>query len=78
MTIASIVEELDAEIVRLQEARKLLSNGSRLGTAKLAVAAGKESAKGSRTKKRVLSPEARKRIAEGQRKRWAASKNAGK
>ncbi len=78
MTIASIVEELDAEIVRLQQVRKLLSNGSRLDTAKLTAAAGKGSASSPCVKKRILSPEARKRIAEAQRKRWAAVKKAAK
>jgi hypothetical protein len=78
MTIASIVEELDAEILKLQQARKLLSNGSRLDTVKLTAAAGKGSASSPQAKKRVLSPEARKRIAEAQRKRWAAVKRAAK
>lgn len=78
MTIANIVEELDAEIMRLQQARKLLSNGSRLDTAKLTAADGKGNASSPRAKKRVLSPEARKRIVEAQRKRWAAVKKAVK
>jgi lipopolysaccharide export system protein LptA len=78
MTIANIVQELDAEIVRLQQAGKLLSNGSRLDTTKLTGVVGKGRAKARRSKKRVLSPETRQRIAEAQRKRWASQKRASK
>ena len=78
MTIANIVEKLDGEIALLQQARKLLSNGSRLDTAKLTAVVGKGSVKSTRIKKRVLSPEARQKIAEAQRKRWAAQRKAAK
>lgn len=75
MSIAEIVKELDAEIARLQEAKHLLSGLSGNGSASgmrhpSAAAAGR--------KRRVLSPEARQRIAEAQRKRWAAQKKASK
>ncbi|HEY2467330.1 MAG TPA: hypothetical protein VGI45_05765 [Terracidiphilus sp.] len=73
MTIADIVEELDAEIARLEEARKLLSSTSSLAMDGV-VRGGSASAKQVRRKKRTLSPEARKRIADAQRKRWAAQK----
>ncbi len=71
----SIIAALDAEIAKLQNARKLLAlNG------KVDVIVSKHVAKNAtakKVKKRILSPEARARIAEGQRKRWAAvRKNA--
>lgn len=71
MTIENIVAELDAEISRLEQVRNLLSNGAGLF-------AGRNSGDGVSRKKRVLSPEARQRIAEAQRKRWAAQKKAAK
>jgi hypothetical protein len=74
MAIDSILAQIDAEIARLTQARSLLAN---LGTVSAAVAAPKATkapAKAKRRKKRVLSPEARTRIADAQRKRWAAQK----
>jgi ElaB/YqjD/DUF883 family membrane-anchored ribosome-binding protein len=70
LAIESILKELDTEIARLLEVRKLLSN------------AGTESVKKSTTakkrSKRSLSPEARARIAAAQRKRWAAIQKSAK
>jgi hypothetical protein len=74
MAIDPILAQIDAEIARLKEARALLAN---LGTVSAAVTGPKTTkapAKAKRTKKRVLSPEARKRIADAQRKRWADQK----
>ena len=65
MKISQIVDELDGEIARLREARVLLSSG--LNGMKPATA-----------KRRILSAEARKKIAEAQRKRWAQSKKLAK
>jgi hypothetical protein len=74
MAIDSILAQIDAEIARLTQARTLLAT---LGTvAPAAPKATKSPAK--RRKKRVLSPEARKRIADAQRKRWAAQKAKSK
>jgi hypothetical protein len=72
MAIDSIIAQIDAEIARLTQARSLLAT---LGTAAVAVV-GSKSIKptAKKRKKRVLSPEARKRIADAQRKRWAAQK----
>ena len=78
MAIDSILAQIDAEIARLTQARSLLAN---LGTVAVALPepSGKTSpAKAKRKKKRVLSPEARKRIADAQRKRWAAQKAKAK
>lgn len=70
MTIANILEELDAEIARLQEVKKLLSHPSRPATNGLSSTRSTK----TRPKKRTLSAEARKKIADAQRKRWAAQK----
>lgn len=76
MAIENILKQIDAEIALLKQAREVLS---RTGSA-----AGK-SAKGSASKaapkarkKHVLSAEARKRIADAQRRRWAAQKAKSK
>lgn len=78
MTIASIVEELDVEIARLQQVRALLSDRRHPGSASIATARRPDGRKGVARKKRTLSPEARKKIAEAQRKRWASQKRAAK
>lgn len=74
MSIADIVKELDGEIARLRQAKQLLS-----GLSRTAPPSGTPShpARAGRTK-RVLSEEARQRIREAQRKRWAAQKKAAK
>jgi low affinity Fe/Cu permease len=71
MAIENILAQIDSEIARLKQARELLAtieSGSTTSVRK----AGKTTAKGKRRKKRVLSADARKRIADAQRKRWAA------
>jgi hypothetical protein len=68
MAIENILAQIDSEIARLQQARGLLAS---MGTAPVSKA-GKAAGKGKRRKKRVLSADARKRIADAQRKRWAA------
>jgi len=78
MAIEIILSQIDSEIARLQQARKLLAN---IGTTTAgARRAGKKSAAKSKpAKKRRISAEGRKRIAEAQRKRWAAQRaKAGK
>jgi hypothetical protein len=74
--VTRIVAEIDAQILKLQQARTLLAGaaaprtgrgrpkGSKNGSAVAAAApAG--------PRKRKLSPEGRKRIAEAMKKRWA-------
>jgi len=76
MSIESILAEIDAEIARLTQVRSLLA-----GSAKVASTVSDRTAKknaGRTQKKRVLSAEARKRIADAQRKRWAAQKAKAK
>jgi hypothetical protein len=79
MAIDSILAQIDSEIARLKQARSLLANTGKVAakiierTTKKAPAKVKtKTAKARKT--RVLSPEARKRIADAQRKRWAAQK----
>lgn len=66
MTTTKIIAAIDAEIARLEQAKMLL-NGVSSGAVKPA-----------RKVKRILSPEARARIAAAQKKRWAKQKKTGK
>jgi hypothetical protein len=78
MAIESIVALIDEEIAKLTQIRTLLANTG-TSTYKVAVSKGKKApAAGKGKKRRVLSPEARKRIADAQRKRWAAQKAKSK
>jgi hypothetical protein len=70
--VSRIIAEIDAQISKLQQARTLLA-----GTA---APAGRGRPKGSKNaspaatqprKRRKLSPEGRKRIADAMKKRWA-------
>ena len=73
MAIENILAQIDSEISRLTQARILLAT---IGTA--ATKGGRKTknaaVKAKPRKKRVLSAEARKRIADAQRKRWAAQR----
>ena len=64
MSIAGLLAGVDEEIARLQQVRALLAGGG-VGV-------------GNAKKKRNMSAEARKRIGDAQRKRWAAQKKAAK
>jgi hypothetical protein len=64
METRKIIAELDKEITLLQTVRALLSGSSN----KVRVT----------SKRRTLSPEARKKIADAQKKRWAKAKKAAK
>jgi hypothetical protein len=76
MAIENILAQIDSEIARLQQARKLLAS---IGdSTSVTPSAKKPAAKTTRRKKRVLSAEARKRIADAQRKRWAAQRAKSK
>jgi hypothetical protein len=75
MSIDSILVQIDAEISRLKQVRSLLANTGDVAVKVTERKTRKSSAKVKKAKKtRVLSPEARKRIADAQRKRWAAQK----
>jgi hypothetical protein len=69
MVIAEVLGSLDEEIGRLRQVKDLLLGGG-AGSGRLAVKRAK--------RKRVMSAEARERIAAAQRKRWAAQKKAAK
>jgi hypothetical protein len=77
MEIANILAQIDSEIARLTQARSLLATIGSV-TKKAARKATKTSAKAKPRKKRVLSADARKRIADAQRKRWAAQRAKAK
>jgi hypothetical protein len=67
MNKSTVLAFIDAEIARLQQARTLLSsdNGQRNGLSSIG---------GTGRKRRRMSAEARRRISEAQKKRWAARK----
>jgi hypothetical protein len=76
--VSRIIAEIDAQIAKLQQARALLAgttaSTSRTGPgrpkgSKNAAAAAAQAATAPR--KRKLSPEGRKRIADAMKKRWA-------
>ena len=78
MEVSRILAEIDAQIAKLQQARALLAgSGTNVTPAKRAVGRPRKAAatavKATTTarKKRNLSPEARKRIADAQKRRWA-------
>lgn len=70
MAIESILAQIDSEIARLTQVRSLLAGS---GSSSANQRKNRKAPAKSR-KARVLSPEARKRIADAQRKRWAAQK----
>jgi mono/diheme cytochrome c family protein len=81
MGVSEILATIDHEIAQLQNAKALLGGGAapaakkKAGRPKKAAAVAPVSTKPAK-KKRKLSPEGRKRIAEAVKKRWAAQKAA--
>lgn len=70
MEVSRIIAEIDAQIVKLQQARALLAGAAspvRSGPGRPKGSVNKSSA----TRKRNLTPEGRKRIAEAMKRRWA-------
>lgn len=72
MEVSRIIAEIDAQILKLQQARALLADatqpartgrGRPKGSTNVSTVAGK--------RKRKLTPEGRKRIADAMKKRWA-------
>jgi hypothetical protein len=74
MSIDTILLQIDSEIARLTQARALLSSIGNSTAVSTGTTTKSAPVKAAKRKKRVLSPEARKRIADAQRKRWAAQK----
>ena len=78
MTIENILAQIDSEIAQLQQAKALLSGaGIGVDNGRKTVTAAKKAVKKA-SKRKPLSAEARKRIADAQRKRWAAAKAPAK
>jgi hypothetical protein len=71
--ISEILAQIDREIAQLQRARGLLADGSVRKTKKPATAPTRM---GKKKKKRNLTPEGRKRIAEAVKRRWAEQRKA--
>ncbi len=77
MQVSRILAEIDAEIAKLQQARALLApvhSEIRTGRGRPKGSKNAASAKPAVTdkpRKRKLSPEGRKRIADAMKKRWA-------
>lgn len=77
MDVARILSEIDAEIARLQQARVALTAiaggtvAPRRGRPK-----GSVNKKSAKTRKRNLTPEGRKRIADAMKRRWAERRAA--
>lgn len=79
MNTNEIIAAIDAEIAKLQQARYLLSGYSDPTSASVKRGPGRpKKTTVLQPAKRVLSPEAKARIAAAQKKRWAAAKKAAK
>jgi hypothetical protein len=79
--VEEILAGIDQEIARLQHARTLLAGdqprrGRPRGSTSKKAAKAVKTAKPTARKKRKLSAEGRKRIADAMRKRWAERKKA--
>jgi hypothetical protein len=72
MGISEILGQIDREIAQLQQARALLGGKVATKVKKSAAAPAPKTKK----KKRNLTPEGRKRIAEAVKRRWAEQKKA--
>jgi len=82
MAIDSILSQIDSEIAKLTQVRSLLARTGKVAAKAIERSTKKSSAKSlvkspakvKFRKKRVLSPDARQRISDAQRKRWAAKR----
>jgi hypothetical protein len=87
LAISDVISQIDAEILKLQQAKALLSGAAAAAVAAPVKKSGRGRPKGSKNatkaaartveaksapkKKRQLSPEGRKAIAEAMKRRWA-------
>jgi hypothetical protein len=83
MALSHILASIDGEIAQLQKARAILTGASAPAAKKkpgrprkIAAEVVPVPAGSARKKKRNLSPEGRKRIAEAVKRRWATQKKA--
>jgi hypothetical protein len=70
-----ILDHINSEIARLQQVKSLLQ-GTANGSSRVAASSANGSTAPKVKGKRVLSAEARKKIAAAQRKRWAKARKA--
>ncbi|MGP8174866.1 MAG: hypothetical protein ACLP7O_10005 [Terracidiphilus sp.] len=73
MEVSEILAQIDREIAQLQQARSLLGGAATPAPKKAEVV---RAAKKPVKKKRNLTPEGRRRIAEAVKRRWAEQKKA--
>jgi hypothetical protein len=79
LAISDVIAQIDSEILKLQQAKQLLSGaapsksgrGRPKGSKNAAPVAAPAPAAATKTTKRKLSPEGRKAIAEAMKRRWA-------
>ena len=78
MDVGRILSEIDAEIARLQQARAALTSIGASGTVapKRGRPKGSVNKKSAKPRKRNLTPEGRKRIADAMKRRWAERRAA--
>jgi hypothetical protein len=74
--VSEILAQIDREIAQLQQARALLAGGGSVVKVKRGPGRPPKSASAPVKKKRNLSPEGRRRIAEAVKRRWAEQKKA--
>jgi len=74
--VSEILVQIDQEIAQLQRARALLASGFGATHKKVAAAPAAPKIAKKRKKKRHISPEGRKRIADAVKRRWAEQKKA--
>jgi hypothetical protein len=78
MQTTQIIAELDAEIARLQQVKILLNGTTSKRSPGRPAARATDAATTAAPKKRILTPEARAKIAAAQKKRWAKVRKAAK
>jgi hypothetical protein len=71
MSLNDVISAIDSEIARIEEARDLLTGPGTKTHAKKSA-----STKSAKRKRTLMSPEARERIADAQRERWAVQNKA--
>jgi hypothetical protein len=73
--VSRIIAEIDSQIQKLQQARELLAGTDRSSTKGPGRPKGSKNT-ATRSNKRRLSPEGRKRISETMKRRWAERRKA--
>lgn len=71
MEVSRIIAEIDSQIAKLQQARALLAGTTQSSAGRGPGRPKKTASKSATPRKRKLSPEGRKRIADAMKKRWA-------